>query len=86
MPLNPLDYRYVVKLRGRACAAFTYVADAYGFIESDHARKAYLHPGQGTVPLYSIEDYTIEDAVQERPVVGMTSHHNAILAAINRGH
>lgn len=103
---RPDPHSYAVKLKGRDCAAFVYVKDAYCFIESEGARgwfrtsggaaeyrkraqagqNAALRNGECWLATYSEDDYTVHDRTKsDHRVVGMTSHHNAILEATSRG-
>lgn len=102
---RPDPHRYVVRLKGRDCAAFVYVRDAYAFVRSEAARDWIAveadeqniarrresgqdvreRDGKVYVPLYEEQDYTIHDRTKsDHRVVGMTSHHGAILEAVNR--
>jgi hypothetical protein len=99
--LERFQYEVRVGHYKRPVARFVYAQDAVEYAKSDHARHycptggvphlderddVIERDGKRWYPLYTDEDFEIVDLNKdERRVVGLTSHHNAILEAISRG-
>lgn len=70
---------YVVKKRGRSHAAFQYAADAQEYVRSEVATRCLGQSG-----VYGPDDYTIEEAMSGRLVIGVNGHGHALMEKLRK--